>query len=130
MINTRNIIIAAASLLAIASPAYAEDFTVNGRSQSEDTPVVHVGFADLNLTSQPGQKSLHYRVGRAIRTLCTQEGVRDLGRMSESNRCDKLAWESATPQIQTAVDRAVAFAANPNGGKLAMSSITLATPAR
>ena len=130
MINTRNVFIAAASLLVIASPACADDFTVHGRSHADDVPVVNVGFTDLNLASKPGQQALHYRVGRAISTLCTQEGVRDLGRMSESKRCGKLAWDSATSQIQTAVDRAVAFAANPNGGKLAMSSITLATPAR
>ena len=126
MINTRNILVAAASLLAIASPAFADDFTVNGRGSSEDAQVLNVGYADLNLSNQAGQKSLHYRIGRAIDSLCSDAGVRDLGRMSESKRCSTLAWHSANAQI----DRVVAFAANPNTGKLAMSSISIATPAR
>ena len=126
MINTRNILVAAASLLAIASPAFADDFTVNGRSSPDDAQVVNVRFADLNLTNQAGQKSLHYRIGRAIDSMCSDAGVRDLGRISESKRCSTLAWQSASAQI----DRAVALAANPNGGKLAMTTISIASPAR
>ena len=126
MINTRNIVIAAASLLVIASPAFAGDFTVNGRSPSEDVPVVRVGFADLNLRSQAGQKSLHYRIRAAVRSMCEEPGTCDEGSMMDATHCSTLAWQSASAQI----DRAVDVAANPNKGKLAMSSISIATPAR
>ena len=126
MINTRNILVAAASLLAIASPAFAEDFTVNGRSSPDDAQVVNVGFADLNLASTSGQRALHYRIGSAVQSLCDQPGTRDLGAVMESKRCSTLAWQSASAQI----DQAVAFAATPNKGKLAMSSISITTPAR
>lgn len=86
----------AASVVAV-SPAFAQDFVSNGRTQM-------VSYADLDLSSAEGQKELQNRIRRATAHVCatsdrqTYDSCRDL----------------ASAHVRGNVDTAIASAASSN----------------
>ena len=83
-----------ARILVVANPA--------------DYLIRHVSYADLNLASAPGERSLHRRIAFAVNNLCDEA----LGEPSSSSNtfayqeCTGSAWNGAGPQITAAVNRA------------------------
>lgn len=99
---------AAATFIAAASPASAQDGDVVIRGLPEGTKVERVSYRDLNLRLIAHLNILNERVGRAVRQVCDFE-PRD--NMSDSYRdCSNAAWAGARPQIHMAYLRAIRFA--------------------
>lgn len=94
----------------IASPSAAADrpVVVEG-SPLEGAVVKRVDYGDLNLASRDGEKLLYRRVGRAVGQVCNKANPSVPHTVLWS--CRGLSWESARPQIATALDRARAMAA-------------------
>lgn len=118
--------------LAPSAPASARTRTlvVQAHAISDEYRTTTVNFADLNLTSPQGQRSLHYRVGYAIENVCGSEGNRDLGVMMEAVRCSKAAWNLTRPRMEVAIERAVALAAAGRGTGTAAATLVIAAPLR
>lgn len=95
-----------ASLLVAASASAAQNKPVVVYGGSENTRTESVSHADLNLADLNHQKKLNSRVTGAVKRVClfeeSQVGLQDLGYYS----CANEAWDSATPQIAQAVQRA------------------------
>jgi UrcA family protein len=71
----------------------------------ETQRVVHYG--DLNLADMSGRSLLIRRVDYAVNDLCSaNEGRRALERDANIRGCSKSAWNSASPQITAAFERA------------------------
>lgn len=80
-----------------------------------DVVVRHISYADLNLASASGEKTLRGRVNGAIGDLCLEATGGDNGSFSfkySMMKCDNRAWGEARPQIARAVQRARDLAAN------------------
>lgn len=118
---------AAAALLAFAPAAAAgKDFTiVADRPGSDGSLSRRVGFKDLDLASAAGVKSLHARIGRAVRQVCAP--FAESGDPHRQHGCTSFAWNGARPQIARAVEHAQQLA---SGGttSIAPMAIVIATP--
>jgi UrcA family protein len=102
--------------------------SISGVTQApaQDGPVVVYGeplavntervpYGDLNLQVATGRRTLHGRVGRAVRNVC------NFGTDSMSNDyrlCSAGAWKGARPQIDAAMAKATQLALHgrPAGG--------------
>jgi UrcA family protein len=102
------------SLGAAVSPALAKPSDVVVTAQRDEVPTATVAYRDLNLASASGRKALQARVNRAVRTLCPTDGIMALSLEAAAKDCRSLAWRSANPQIETAIQRA-RFASNSDG---------------
>ena len=95
-----------ASLLVASAASAAQEKPVVVYGESENSRTERVTHADLNLADPNHQKKLNLRVTGAVKRVClfeeTQVGLQDLGFYS----CANDAWDSATPQIAQAVQRA------------------------
>lgn len=123
----------AASIVAVGSigPALArEPVVVTGRHIDPDFRTTTVDFADLNLASNRGQRSLTYRVRYAIETVCGADSNRDLGVVIEAARCTDAAWTSARPKMHAAIDKAVSLAASGRSTDAAAATLVIALPLR
>ena len=99
--------------VAAATPAFSRSAPVFVTA-SADTVVRHVNYADLNLASFDGQRTLDHRVGTAVTDLCGEAiGGNDGGTKYKLSmmHCSAEAWNSAQPQIDRAVQRARDIAA-------------------
>ena len=70
-----------------------------------DMPTSRVGYADLNLASRAGEKALHRRVGKAVKSVC-DEAVGPSASYDIDLSCRSFAWSGARPQMALAVKRA------------------------
>lgn len=95
------------ALLLAAGPAAARDVTVVAAIEN-DVPVARVSFADLDLTGQPGQRTLRHRVTGAIHTVCEPALM---GEPVAYSFCQGSAWAEARPQMAAAIARAGRLAA-------------------
>jgi UrcA family protein len=93
---------------AVAQPALAKNQPVVVVA-NPDIVTRRISYADLNLASVSGERTLKHRVSGAISGLCSeatggQDGyyVTGLARM----KCNKTAWGQARPQIANGVQRA------------------------
>lgn len=98
----------AASLLAstAAIAAQPERPVVVYAEPQENVRTERISFADLNLATAFGERTLFRRVGGAVKRVCLQQdglaGVQDRG----YRICADGAWDGARPQIAQAVARA------------------------
>ena len=114
-----------------ASPALGHSGPITVTAQPPENLVVrHVTYADLNLASAAGGKTLNRRVDVAVGDLCNEatggnDGSNDF--KFSMMRCSGEAWESARPQIAAAVQRArdLAFTGT---SKLAATAIIISLP--
>lgn len=93
-----------------------------------DVVVRHISYADLNLASAPGERTLNRRVGGAVRDLCLEATGGNDGSFSfryTMHKCNKRAWSDARPQIKRAVQRAQDIAAT-GTSPIAAVAITIA----
>lgn len=123
-------LIAAAAIALTASPVHS---TPSGAvvvvANPADYVIRRVTYADLNLASAPGERTLNRRVGYAVDDLCNEA----VGEPSSSantfayKKCTGGAWHGAAPQIATAVQRARDIAAS-GKSSIALSAITIGLP--
>lgn len=78
--------------------------TIYGHRSDTDAPTRRVSYADLNLATLAGEKTLNKRVGGAVKQVCA-EAVPS-GNFNEEFLCSSFAWSGARPQITRAVMRA------------------------
>jgi UrcA family protein len=95
-----------ASLLVASAASAAQEKQVVVYGEQENVRTERVSHADLNLADSDHQTKLNRRVTGAVNRVClfeeTQVGLQDIGYYS----CADDAWDSATPQIAQAVQRA------------------------
>ena len=83
----------------------------------------HISYADLNLASEQGERTLTGRVDAGVNGLCNDGAGGNDGSLTYKTymlRCSGGAWNQARPQIALAVQRAREIAA------IGTSSITAA----
>lgn len=107
-----------------APAAWAEPQTVVGAPLPERTH--SVSYADLNLATTAGEKTLKMRVHKAVRTLC-RNGVQSSAETRASRTCSDFAWRGATPQMAAAVKRAREIAQT-GRSSIRVSAIRIRTP--
>jgi len=116
-------LIGAVAIISAASPVRADPsnkLTIIGRAPEVVTR--HVGYADLNLASSDGVRTLNGRVGSAVNAVCTEAvGREDHFTMQD---CAVHSWGSARPQIARAVQRAREIAAT-GSSSIAAAAITI-----
>jgi UrcA family protein len=95
----KTLVIGIATLGLAAAASAAPPIVVEGESQ----PTVAVSYADLDLGTEAGRARLDSRIRRAAKTLCLDEGVRDLADRLDQKSCMNFAVASARPQIEQAV---------------------------
>ena len=97
-------------LFIIAPPASGKSpIVVVAPQDLQDVVVRHISYADLNLASATGERTLNRRVDGAVSDLCLEATGGNDGSFSfKSNmkKCDSRAWGEARPQIGRAVQRA------------------------
>jgi UrcA family protein len=122
--------ITAGGFFVVSPPASArQPIVVTGPSR-EDIVVRRVSFADLNLASTSGEKTLNHRVGGAVTSLCIEAvgpDTRSLSSTIANMRCTRQAWDGARPQIASAVQRAREIAAT-GSSAIAATAITISIP--
>jgi UrcA family protein len=105
--NTTKIISAclAFAMVSVLIPAVAfgqdEESVVTGKRP--DLPTKHVGFRDLNLSSESGVKALRSRVRRAANDVCGDREAVLLYSVIAQRRCFNGAVAGAEPQIANAI---------------------------
>jgi UrcA family protein len=115
-------ILVAAFAATLASPAQGRaPAPVEVVGQSEQM-TREVSYADLDLASATGRKTLDGRVGAAVNDLCKQVVGRD--DLSTSLWCASAAWESAWPQVARA-DRRAREMAETGGSSIVAAAITI-----
>jgi len=116
-------LIGAVAIVSAAAPVRADpshNLTIIGRSPDQVTR--HVSYADLNLASSDGVRTLNGRVGSAVNSVCTEAvGNEDHFTMQD---CSVHSWGSARPQIAQAVQRAREIAAT-GSSSIAAAAITI-----
>lgn len=111
--------------LSAAAPAVAKEgpVIVYGEAR-ENVRTRIVSFADLDLASAAGAKSLHYRVGRAVKKVCLFDDGGPKLQPSDYHDCADGAWEGARPQMAQALARAQSLAAS-GAATVATAAITV-----
>jgi UrcA family protein len=112
-----------ALLVGVASAALAKPVTVIGERLHEDQLSERVSYADLNLASAEGVKTLTWRVSGAVQRVCAPlQGGANLAHL----QCRSFAMNGAKPQIELAITRAQEIAAN-GTSSIAPVAIVIAT---
>jgi UrcA family protein len=86
-----------------AALAAAAALVVPTVSRATETSSVRVSYADLNLASNMGQRSLQRRISFAARLVCQIEDSRQLPLAAATNACRSDAVERAEPAYEAAV---------------------------
>lgn len=90
----------------------------------------HISYADLNLATSAGERTLNYRVASAVNGLCDDATGGNDGSFVfkvSMKRCSSSGWFQAQPQIDRAVQRARQLAAT-GATSLAAAAITISLP--
>jgi UrcA family protein len=104
-------LVAAVAIGTVAYPVEARGApTVEVVAHPEDLVVRRVSYADLNLGSAPGERTLNRRVAGAVMDVCS-EAVGGNSTDLVYRDCAIGAWRAARPQISLAVERARQIAA-------------------
>jgi UrcA family protein len=120
-------LIAAVAIGAAASPVGARpQHAVVVVAHPEDLVTRRISYADLNLASAPGERTLTRRVGYAVTSLCN-EAVGGEYTSFDYKDCESGAWRGARPQISLAVQRAREVAAT-GSSLIVATAITIAAP--
>lgn len=114
-----------ASLLAVtaAPAAQPERPVVVYAEPQENVRTERISYADLDLATASGERTLFRRVGGAVRRVCLHESQPTL-QDSGYYRCADGAWDGANPQIAQAVDRAKQIAMT-GKSSIAATAITI-----
>jgi UrcA family protein len=99
MMNSRNIAAGLALILA-ASPTAAQGGPVVVEG---GVPSTSVSYADLDLSSAAGRRTLEWRVAKAASGLCVEQGRKPIRQELAERRCLSTALTRAEADIQQAV---------------------------
>lgn len=91
-----------------SSPAFAEERPILVVADSEII-TRRISYADLNLASAFGERTLKHRVSGGIYSLCSEATGGDDGSYVTNfarMKCNKTAWGQARPQMANAAQRA------------------------
>jgi len=121
--------ITATGLMVLAPPAFGRNAPVYvvGR---EDVVTRHISYADLNLASVAGERTLNRRVGTAVNGLCLDATGGNDGSTTfkySMARCSGHAWGDARPQIAAAVQRAREIAST-GSSSISATALTISLP--
>lgn len=86
-------ILAAATVLAMATPSFAD--VVVKDDQLADVPRRDVHFADLNLDTQEGLDRLNSRIAMAVRSVCGTADIRSLHQFGIVRDCRQESLQRA-----------------------------------
>lgn len=114
----------------LASPASGKSPIFVTAPEPADVVIRHVGYADLNLASTAGERTLNRRVSAAVSDLCSEVvGGNDNNVMTKlaTQRCSNSAMDQAQPQIGQAIQRARDIAWT-GSSSLAAAAITISIP--
>lgn len=89
-----------------AALAAAAALVVPTVSRATETNSVRVSYADLNLASYPGQRSLQRRITFAAQVVCELEDSRQLPVALATKACRSDAIAGALPAYEAAVNSA------------------------
>lgn len=112
-------------LVAMTTPAFGRDQPVVVQGPSEYVITKRVSYADLNLASASGERTLNRRVGDAVTSVCDEANPNAM--MFIINGCQKASWNDARPQIARAVQRAREIAMTGHSS-IAAAAITITIP--
>ena len=99
-------LVAAVAIGTVAYPLEARAGpTLEVVAHPEDFVVRRVSYADLNLASAPGERTLNRRVAGAVMDVCN-EAVGGNSTDLVYRDCATGAWQGARPQISLALQRA------------------------
>ena len=118
--------VTAGGLFAMTPPASAAESTLVVTAPDEALPTRRVSYADLNLASRVGEKTLHRRVGKAVTSVC-DEAVGPSANYYVEMSCRSFAWNGARPQMNLAVKRAQEISLN-GISLIAVTAIHIAAP--
>jgi UrcA family protein len=90
-------------MFALAALTAASALVIPTISQAEETNLVRVSYADLNLGSDSGQHILQRRIAAGARTVCVIEDSKEIELRSATNACRSDAIASAQPAYDAAV---------------------------
>ena len=96
----------------------------------EEVVVRHIGYADLNLLVEAGQRTLNRRVDVAVTDLCTEANGGNDGSTSfkySMKRCSVGAWNDARPQIARAIERSQELAST-GQSTIAATALAISLP--
>ena len=102
------VLLASGVFMLVAPPAYGKERPVLVVAKP-DILTRHISFADLNLASSSGERTLNSRVGGAIGGLCSEAtggGDSSFTTTLAKRKCSDSAWGQARPQIARATQRA------------------------
>lgn len=122
-----SISVTATALFLMAPPTSAAPIIV---AAPADVVTRHITYADLDLASLPGERTLNRRVDAAVSSLCTEAVGEADGSFTgkyAAHRCNDSAWHQARPQISRAVQRARDLAST-GTSNIAAATIMVAVP--
>ena len=121
------ILAAAAAIGVTASPVHARaPNSVVVVAHPEEFVTRRISYADLNLATPPGARTLNRRVGSAVTSLCDEAIGGDTTDFPYKN-CTYGAWRDARPQVALAVRRARDIAAT-GISVIAAAAISISAP--
>ena len=115
----------AGGLLVMAPSASGREEPVVVEGPSDRLPTTRVSYADLNLATMAGEKTLNHRVAGAVSTVCEEASL--ASDIYAEPACRRFAWTGARPQIAQAVQRAHDIALT-GSSTIAATAITIAVP--
>ena len=115
------IALTAAGVVVVSQPAFAQEQPLEVIGERQDNPTRRVTYADLDLASLAGQKSLKGRVSRAVTSVC-DEAVGPNADFHAEHACRSGAWSGAAPQMTLAFQRAREIAAT---GSSSIAAVTI-----
>ena len=107
--------LSAAVMLGVAVPAAAarEQPVVVTATNPDDVVTRDVAYQDLNLASAVGEQALVRRVRHVVGEVCIDAVGDTRGYLlDQANSCKDQSWQSASPQVDRAIQRARDIAAN------------------
>lgn len=121
-----SIAVTATGLLLTTPPAFGKTpIVVNA---PEDIATRRISYADLNLASVPGERTLSHRVHAGVNSFCSDvTGAPEVAAFSNSPRCRSSAWNQARPQMSRAIQRARELAST-GISSIAASAIVISVP--
>jgi len=120
-------LVAAVAIGTVAYPLEARPGpTLEVVAHPDDYVVHRVSYADLNLASAPGERTLGRRVAGAVVDVCNEAGGGNSTDLVYRD-CATAAWRGARPQISLAVQRAHEIAAT-GSSSIATVAITVGAP--
>jgi UrcA family protein len=94
------------AVTAFAAVLVASSLVLPTVGQAAESNSVRVTYADLDLASDTGQRSLEHRIVRAAKIVCVYDDGKDTDLTIETNACRSDAVASAQPAYAAAVNAA------------------------